>query len=290
MTPQEASAKPGNFQSELPHALALRVLTQGVTDGITILDASGRLVYANEVAAISAGYATAEEMISNPEEWKERIEFQDALGRPVDLSDFPGRRVLRGERPEPLLVKVVERATGSARWSSVSAEPYHGPDGSLQYVVDTVQDVTDRVVAEAETRRLVANQTFLVHAAKKLSATLDFEPTLQRIADLLVSRLTDWCVIDLLEPDGSLRAAVVAHADPAKLAPKAPGASGPGIGATDRPNPVDGEGVVRVERRGAGWRRSRRHERRLSWDRRQRTAPLRESLPPVGGNGLVGRG
>jgi PAS domain S-box-containing protein len=202
---------------ELPHALALQVLTQGVTDGITILDATGRLVYVNDVAAAAAGYASAEDMLSNPAEWMERIEFQDASGRQVDLSAFPGRRILRGEAAEPLLVKVVERATGAVRWSSVSAEPYHGPDGTLQYVVDTVQDVTDRMAAEAESERFAASQAFLVRAAKELSGTLDFEPTLQRVADLLVSRLADWCVIDLLEPGGGLRAAVVAHADPAKV-------------------------------------------------------------------------
>jgi PAS domain S-box-containing protein len=193
------------------------VLTEGVTDGITILDASGRLVYVNQVAAVAAGYASAEEMMSNPNEWMGRIEFQDASGLPVDLSGFPGRRILRGEPAEPLLVKVVDRATGAVRWSSVSAEPYHGLDGSLQYVVDTVQDVTDLVLAEAEAQRFAENQAFLVQAAKELGSTLDFEPTLQRVADLLVSHLTDWCAIDLLEPDGSLRSAVVAHADPAKV-------------------------------------------------------------------------
>ena len=41
----------GEESKELPKSLALKVLTQGVTDGITILDATGRLVYANEVAA-----------------------------------------------------------------------------------------------------------------------------------------------------------------------------------------------------------------------------------------------
>ena len=119
-------------------------------------------------------------------------------------------------RAEPLLVKVVDHATGEARWSSISAEPYFDADGALQYVMDTVQDVTDRVVAEAEARRFAENQSFLVQAAKSLAGILDFESTLQRAADLLVSRLAEWCVIDLLEPDGGLRAAVVAHRDPAR--------------------------------------------------------------------------
>jgi PAS domain S-box-containing protein len=213
----QGSLEPDTEQRELPGALALNVLTRGVRDGITIMDADGRLVYANDVAAQSAGYADAEAMLANPSEWLERLEFQDPSGAPVDLSQFPGRRLLRGEPPEELLVKVVERATGAARWSSVSAEPFHGADGTLQYVVDTIQDVTDRVVAEGEARRLAENQAFLAEAAKELGGSLDSEATLQRAADLLVSRLADWCVVDLLEPDGRLRDAVVAHSDPAKV-------------------------------------------------------------------------
>jgi PAS domain S-box-containing protein len=211
------SGGPGEGERPLPQALALNVLTRGVSDGITIMDSAGRLVYANDVAARSAGYADADAMLANPGEWLDRLEFQDSAGVPVDLSQFPGRRLLRGEVPEPLLVKVVDRETGATRWSSVSAEPYHGADGDLQYVVDTIQDVTDRMAAEAEAQRFAANQAFLAEAAKELGGSLDFEPTLQRAADLLVSHLADWCVVDLLEADGGLRAAVVAHADPARV-------------------------------------------------------------------------
>jgi serine phosphatase RsbU (regulator of sigma subunit) len=213
----EGSAEPGEGEPALPQALALDVLTRGVRDGITIMDSVGRLVYANDVAAKSAGYADADSMLANPGEWLDRLEVQDPAGVPVDLSQFPGRRLLRGEVPEPLLVKVVDRETGATRWSSVSAEPYHGAGGDLQYVVDTIQDVTDRVEAEAEVQRFAANQAFLAEAAKELGSSLGFEPTLQQAADLLVSRLADWCVVDLLEADGGLRAAVVAHADPAKV-------------------------------------------------------------------------
>jgi serine phosphatase RsbU (regulator of sigma subunit) len=202
---------------EIPPSLALNVLTRGVTDGITIMDATGRVVYANDVAAKSAGYADADQMLANPAEWLERLALQDPSGAPVDLSQFPGSRLLRGETPEPMLVKVVDRNTSEVRWSSVTAEPFHGPDGAVQYVVDTIQDVTDRIVAENEARRFAENQAFLVEAARELGRSLDFESTLQRAADLLVSRLADWCVVDLLAPDGGLSAAVVAHRDPAKV-------------------------------------------------------------------------
>src|SRR5262249_58691376 len=76
MRPPGGATKPGDLPPELPHDVALKVLTKGVTDGITILDAAGRLLYVNEVAAAAAGYAGVDEMMANPSAWMDRIEFQ----------------------------------------------------------------------------------------------------------------------------------------------------------------------------------------------------------------------
>ena len=58
---------------------------------------------------------------------------------------------------------------------------------------------------------------FLGDAAALLASSLDYETTLRRTADLAVPELSDWCAVDLVEPDGSLRRVAIAHKDPAKL-------------------------------------------------------------------------
>lgn len=57
---------------------------------------------------------------------------------------------------------------------------------------------------------------FLTHANAVISGSLDYDETLERIAGIVVPRLADWCSIDLLEEDGSVRRVAVANADPAK--------------------------------------------------------------------------
>jgi serine phosphatase RsbU (regulator of sigma subunit) len=59
---------------------------------------------------------------------------------------------------------------------------------------------------------------FLVRAGEILSSSLDYEETLQNVATIAVPELADWCSVQLVEDDGSLRSVAVAHADPAKLA------------------------------------------------------------------------
>jgi serine phosphatase RsbU (regulator of sigma subunit) len=68
---------------------------------------------------------------------------------------------------------------------------------------------------QAETAR--ARITFLAQASEVLSSSLDPLKTMQRVADLAVPRLADWCAVDVVDDDGELTQAAVAHADPSML-------------------------------------------------------------------------
>jgi signal transduction histidine kinase len=59
--------------------------------------------------------------------------------------------------------------------------------------------------------------SFLAEASSLLASSLDFHTTLGNVARLAVPALADWCIVDLLEEDGSIRQLAVAHADPAKV-------------------------------------------------------------------------
>jgi PAS domain S-box-containing protein len=59
---------------------------------------------------------------------------------------------------------------------------------------------------------------FLLRASELLGESLDYEETLQRVAELAVPDVADWCSVDLLEDDGSIHQVAVAHVDPEKVA------------------------------------------------------------------------
>lgn len=61
----------------------------------------------------------------------------------------------------------------------------------------------------------VSSLAFLAKASAVLGATLDYENTLCRLAELAVPQLADWCIIYLAGED-SLRPVATAHVDPAK--------------------------------------------------------------------------
>ncbi len=57
--------------------------------------------------------------------------------------------------------------------------------------------------------------TFLAEASALLTASLDYQTTLARLAELVAGSLADWCLIDMLD-DRELRRLAVAHRDPAQ--------------------------------------------------------------------------
>lgn len=93
-----------------------------------------------------------------------------------------------------------------------------------------------RVVAEAareQAERARERLAFLADGSSQLAASLDYEGTVSRAARLAVPYLADYCLVDTLEEDGSLRRTVATLPDPQHEAAAArlrnlPAASGSG--------------------------------------------------------------
>ncbi|HEX6289580.1 MAG TPA: ATP-binding protein [Herpetosiphonaceae bacterium] len=68
----------------------------------------------------------------------------------------------------------------------------------------------------AERKRAETALQFLAEASRLLSNSLDYETTLQSVAQLSVPILADWCAVDILQDDQTIRE-LVAHVDPSKL-------------------------------------------------------------------------
>jgi len=68
--------------------------------------------------------------------------------------------------------------------------------------------------AEAQRRRAA----FLAQASAALGASLDFNITLQRVAELAVPEIADWCAAFVTNDEGTVERTAVAHRDPTRIA------------------------------------------------------------------------
>ena len=189
----------------------LQAVLHNLVDAVTVQRVDGRLVYANQAAAEMLGTETAEQLVATPPE-KVVSRFQSFTedGAPLDVDRLPGRRLLRGESAEPLLVRAVNLATGEERWRVVKASPVAHAGGEPELVVNVIEDVT-------EVKRSELHQRLLADASRTLSSSLDSNATLQRMADMTVPRFADWCSVAIPGDDGTLEQVAVAHADPSKV-------------------------------------------------------------------------
>lgn len=71
-------------------------------------------------------------------------------------------------------------------------------------------------VARAAVEAAQARLAFLAEASHVLSASLEYRTTLDHVASLAVPHLCDWCIVTLVEEDGSIRPVAVGHTDPKK--------------------------------------------------------------------------
>src|SRR5215210_361445 len=138
--------------------------------------------------------------------------FQD-ITHPDDLgTDLEGaRRLLAGEIETYSREKRYFRKDGSIVWIYLTVSLARSPLGEPRYFISVTEDITER-------KRVEEAQRFLAEVGESLSSSLDYRATLARVARLAVPHLADWCVVDILEEDGSLERLAVAHQDPEKVA------------------------------------------------------------------------
>ncbi|MFL5537693.1 MAG: GAF domain-containing protein, partial [Longimicrobiaceae bacterium] len=77
---------------------------------------------------------------------------------------------------------------------------------------DTRRDAAGRFDFQA------AGCAYLAEASRMLADSLEYETTLANVAALALPGLGAWCIVDVVEEDGSMRRLAVVHPDPSKQA------------------------------------------------------------------------
>lgn len=189
-----------------PRIDPLRAIIGKLADGIVIVDEHGVTRFVNPAAEGLFG-RSADEMVGH------EFGFPLVSGETAELEILnPSRGPINAE----LRVTDIE-------WEGAPAH------------LAAIRDITERVRAQAREKQLVREQAlraaaeagerrarFLGEAASILSSSLDYRGELVSLAELAVPFLADWCIIDLVEMDGTFERVAVATASErgAQLVPR----------------------------------------------------------------------
>lgn len=193
-------AQSARQESEVRNASILET----ALDSIISIDGCGIVVEFNPAAERMFGY-TRDEVIGR--EMSELIvppDLRDAhragLRRYLDTGEA---RVL-GKRIEITAMK--SDGTQFPVELAIVRVPLPGPMFFTAYIRDL-----------SERRQQESQQRFLLDASERLASSLDYETTLSTVAHLAVPTIADWCAVDIVGGDESLKRVAVAHIDPQKV-------------------------------------------------------------------------
>jgi PAS domain S-box-containing protein len=201
---------------ELRHALEgseqrLSVIVNALAEAVTIRGLDNHLIYANQAALDRLGFKTVEDLRNaDPRALMGPYEVHGEDGQEIRMEDLPSVKLLRGEQPEPLLLRSVHRATGEELWALLKAAAVPDATGSIEAAVTIIEDVT-------AAKRSALRTEFLAQVSQILASSLDHQETLRNVAGLAVPQIADWCAVDLLTEGGTREPVAVAHSDPKKL-------------------------------------------------------------------------
>jgi PAS domain S-box-containing protein len=157
-------------------------------------DAAGRLLMMNDRWREYRG--TPEGSLNGPD--------ADSAIHPADFGELQRRWEASLKSGQPLeMTARIHRHDGAWRWHLVRAVPVRRSDGAISGWIGTSTDIDDE-------RRSRAASALLAAAAERLDETLDPNETAASAAAIAVPELGDWCMVELLQPDGTLRRAGVA--------------------------------------------------------------------------------
>ncbi|MEH1988655.1 PAS domain S-box protein [Nostoc sp.] len=170
--------------------------------GIALVALDGQFLQVNPALCEITGYSLEELIQMNFQE----ITHPDDLE--VDLEN--AGRVLAKEISGYSLEKRYICKDGSIVWVNLTSSAVWDVNGQPMYALGIIEDISHR-------KRIEATQNFLVEASTLLAASLDYEITLENVANLAVPTLADLCIVDVFEEDWSSKQIAIAIADPTKL-------------------------------------------------------------------------
>lgn len=176
-----------------------RLVLEGSNDGIWDWDLMTHAIYCNdrlyEITGLSAHEANVNyDLVCQLLHPSDRIRISQAVAAHLE------------ENAELDVEFRLLHSSGEYRYCMARGKAWRDAQGRPFRMSGVISDITERKRAEESLR-------FLAEASVLLSASLNYEKTLESLASLAVPFLADLCIVDIVE-EGVVRRMGVAHADP----------------------------------------------------------------------------
>lgn len=149
--------------------------------GLGLCDAEGKVVISNPEWE---RFVPTRTVPSNDPSRGSRWESWDSDGNPIDPSDFPAARALRGESVEPPMEFIYTDDNGRECWTGVAALPLTDDEGTVVGAVSIIQDIDVAKRSSEALRESKDRQSFflkLSDALRPMQEAVEIQNTAMRL-------------------------------------------------------------------------------------------------------------
>ena len=128
-----------------------RILIENLMSGVALIDEEGKFVTVNSAFLKMFGLSKESDILRvNSQDWSAWQVYEEDGITPLNVDEHPVRKAaLTGKPVRDKLVGVMLPTGGDLSWMLINAEPILKQDGSVQYLIATYYDITDRKKAQA---------------------------------------------------------------------------------------------------------------------------------------------
>jgi PAS domain S-box-containing protein len=176
----------------------LTAILEATPDMVSTADPLGRILFLNRAGRKLLGIEDedlSDRLITGfHPDWAASLILREAIPTALRRGSWSGETaVLRTDgREVPVLQSIIAHPDLS---------------GEVEYLSTVVRDITGR-------KRIEEIQRFLSEASHTLSGSLEYGEVLSRVTDLIVPRMADYCIVDIVGEEGEIRREAVVHSDP----------------------------------------------------------------------------
>ncbi|HEX2914909.1 MAG TPA: GAF domain-containing protein [Chloroflexia bacterium] len=146
------------------------------------------------------------------------IETEEELQRRYDLSEADVKVLNNSQAFAAVPLIAQNRVLGTIAFTFLEQRSFSAEDRLfLQTLASGCAQALERARLYSAEQASRQRLSFLAEASRILGESLDYEVTLQRVAQLLVPDLADWCSVHILNENSIPEQVALAHVDPAKI-------------------------------------------------------------------------
>ncbi len=131
----------------------LETILATIADGISVQDASGKVLYINQAALELTSFGNPQQILNVPAEiLRQRYTMHDSNGLPMDWSALPRFQVFKTGAVSEINFELRDAQSLKSRWMHIKAAPIFDPQGKVRLAVNIFRDITERQRIEVTLR------------------------------------------------------------------------------------------------------------------------------------------